>query len=261
MAYETILYEVDGAVATVTINRPKALNAINPQVADELGQVFTEIADDAAVKVVILTGSGSKAFVAGADIAVMSKMNPNESRNFSRKLQQVTSQMESLAKPIIAAVKGFALGGGTEISMACDFIYAAEGAKFGQPEINLGVIPGAGGTQRLPRLVGKSWAKELCLTGDIIDVALAKEIGLVNRIFPADELMDAVAKTAKKIASKGRVSTRAVKELVNYGCDIPLDHALRLEADAFGLCFASPDQKEGMGAFLEKRKAEFTGEG
>ncbi len=259
MSYETILYAKDGAIATVTINRPKALNALNPQVVAELGQVFAEIAADAEVKVVLLTGAGDKAFVAGADIVSMSVMDPVQARNFSRQLQEVTCAMESLAKPIIAVVNGFALGGGTEIALACDFIYASDVSKFGQPEINLGVIPGAGGTQRLSRLVGKNWAKELCLTGDIIDVALAKEIGLVNRVFTPEELMPAALKTAKKIASKGRVSTRACKELINFGFDLPLDHALRLEAEAFGLCFASPDQKEGMGAFIEKRKAEFKG--
>ena len=259
MSYETILYAKDGAIATVTINRPKALNALNPQVVAELGQVFAEIAADAEVKVVLLTGAGDKAFVAGADIVSMSVMDPVQARNFSRQLQEVTCAMESLAKPIIAVVNGFALGGGTEIALACDFIYASDVSKFGQPEINLGVIPGAGGTQRLSRLVGKNWAKELCLTGDIIDVALAKEIGLVNRVFTPEELMPAALKTAKRIASKGRVSTRACKELINFGFDLPLDHALRLEAEAFGLCFASPDQKEGMGAFIEKRKAEFKG--
>jgi enoyl-CoA hydratase len=229
-------------------------------VAAELSQAFAAVAADDEVKAVILTGAGDKSFVAGADIAAMRSMTPVQARNFARQLQAVTTQMENLAKPIIAAVNGFALGGGTEISLACDFIYASESAKFGQPEINLGIIPGAGGTQRLSRLVGKNWAKELCLTGDIIDVALAKEIGLVNRVFPAEELMPAAIKTAKKIASKGRVSTRACKELINFGFDVPLDHALRMEADAFGVCFASPDQQEGMGAFLEKRKPEFKGE-
>lgn len=259
MSYETILYAKEDAIATVTINRPKALNALNLQVVTELGQVFVEIAADAEVKAVLLTGAGDKAFVAGADIVFMSVMNPVQARNFSRQLQEVTCAMESLAKPIIAVVNGFALGGGTEIALACDFIYASEEAKFGQPEINLGVIPGAGGTQRLSRLVGKNWANELCLTGDIIDAAMAKEIGLVNRVFPAAELMVAAQKTAKKIASKGRVATRACKEVINFGFDLPLDHGLRLEAEAFGLCFASPDQKEGMTAFIEKRKAEFKG--
>jgi enoyl-CoA hydratase len=260
MAYETILYAVDGAIATITINRPKVLNALNPQVVAELSQALAALADDDEIKVAILTGAGGKAFVAGADIAAMSSMTPVQARNFSRQLQEVTTQMEALAKPIIAVVNGFALGGGTEISLACDFIYASESAKFGQPEINLGIIPGAGGTQRLARLASKNWAKELCLTGDIIDVALAKDIGLVNRVFPADQLMVEAVKTAKKIASKGRVSTRACKELINFGYDLPLNHALRLEAEAFGLCFASPDQKEGMGAFLDKRKPEFKGE-
>jgi enoyl-CoA hydratase len=260
MAYETILCEKDGAIATVTINRPKVLNALNPQVAADLGQAFAELAKDDEVKVIILTGAGDKSFVAGADISVMKDMNPVQARNFSRQLQEVTSLMESMGKPIIASVNGFALGGGTEIALACDFIYASETAKFGQPEINLGVVPGAGGTQRLSRLVGKNWAKELCYTGDIIDVQLAKEIGLVNRVFPVDELEDAVLKTAKKIASKGKVSTRACKELINYGYDMSLENSLRLEAEAFSTCFASPDQKEGMSAFLEKRKADFKGE-
>ncbi len=260
MAYETILYEVDGAIATITINRPKVLNALNPQVVEELDQAFRAAGEDDAVKVIILTGAGGKAFVAGADISAMRDMNPVQARGFSRQLQKLTLFMEALPKPVIAAVDGFALGGGTEIALACDFIYASETAKFGQPEINLGVVPGAGGTQRLSRLVGKNWAKELCLTGDIIDVTLAKEIGLVNRVFPSEELMEAVLKTAKKIASKGRVSVRACKNLINYGFDLPLDHALRLEAEAFGICFASPDQAEGMSAFLEKRKPEFKGE-
>jgi enoyl-CoA hydratase len=260
MAYETILYEVADGVATVTINRPKVLNALNPQVVSELDQVFRAIDADPEVKVVILTGAGEKAFVAGADIAAMSKMTPGQARNFSRQLQKVTQLMEEIAKPVIAAVNGFALGGGTELALACDFVYASEKAKFGQPEINLGIIPGAGGTQRLPRQVGKAWAKELCLTGEIIDAALAKEIGIVNRIFPPEELMPAAKKTAATIAAKGRVSTRAVKELINFGYDLPLDHALRLEAETFGQCFASPDQAEGMAAFLEKRAPKFTGE-
>lgn len=260
MAYETILCETDGAIATVTINRPKVLNALNPQVIAELGQVFTELGQDDEVKVIILTGAGGKAFVAGADISAMADMNPVQARNFSRSLQEVTCDMEDLGKPIIASVTGFALGGGTEIALACDFIYASESAKFGQPEINLGVVPGAGGTQRLGRVVGKNWARELCYTGDIIDVQLAKEIGLVNRVFPEDELDGAVQKVAKKIASKGRVSMRACKELIHFGADMSLDHGLRLEAEAFSTCFASPDQKEGMTAFLEKRKADFKGE-
>lgn len=259
MSYEMILYEVQDGVALITVNRPKVMNALNPGVVQELIAAFTEVEKDDSIKCAVLTGAGGKAFVAGADIAAMRDMPSLDARGFSRLLQKLTLLMEEIPKPVIAAVDGFALGGGTEISLACDFIYASDKSKFGQPEINLGIIPGAGGTQRLTRLVGKSWAKELCLTGDIIDVSLAKEIGLVNRVFPSEELMGAVMKTAKKIASKGRVSTRAVKELVNYGFDLPLDHALRLEAEAFATCFSSPDQKEGMSAFLEKRKAEFNG--
>ena len=260
MSFEFVLFEVDDAVATVTVNRPKVMNALNLEVTEELIQVFTQIGDDPAIKCVIFTGAGDKAFIAGADIAAMSTMNPLQARHISRRLQTLTVLMESIPQPIIAAVDGFALGGGTELAMACDFIYASEKSKFGQPEINLGIIPGAGGTQRLSRLVGKGWAKELCLTGEIISAQMAKEIGLVNRVFPSEELMPAVKKTAQAIAGKGRVSTRAVKELINLGYDLPLDHALRLEAEAFGICFSSPDQKEGMSAFMEKRKAEFKGE-
>lgn len=259
MAYEYILFEVKDYIATVTINRPKALNALSPAVAAELHDCFSKINGDEAIKVVVLTGAGDKAFVAGADIAEMSKMTALESRFFSQQLQGVTTLMEEMPQPVIAAVNGFALGGGTEIAMACDFIYASEKAKFGQPEITLGVIPGAGGSQRLPRLVGKGWAKELCLTGEIIPASLAKEIGLVNRVFPPEELMDAVMKTAKAIAAKGRASTWAVKELINRGLEMPLAHGLRFEAEAFATCFDSPDRAEGMGAFLEKRKAEFKG--
>ena len=259
MSFETILYEVQGPLATVTINRPKVLNALNPQVVSELDQAWDMIAADDQVKVAILTGAGDKAFVAGADIAAMSQMTALQGRAFSRKGQEMLFKMEKLAKPIIAAVNGFALGGGTEIAMACDFIYASEKAKFGQPEINLGILPGFGGTQRLPRLVGKGWAKEMCLTGDIIPVQLAKEIGLVNRVFAPEELMPATIKTATGIANKGRVALRAIKELINMGYDLPLERAVPMEAECFATCFASPDQKEGMGAFLEKRKPNFTG--
>ncbi len=259
MAYENILYEVKDAVATVTINRPKVLNALNPAVVEELAQAFTEIAGDPEVKVAVLTGSGDKAFVAGADIAAMAQMTALEGRYFARRGQDVLFMIEKLDKPVIAAVNGFALGGGTEIAMACDFIYASTKAKFGQPEINLGIIPGFGGTQRLPRLVGRAWAKELCLTGEIIDAELAKEIGLVNRVFEPEELMPAVMKTARTIASKGRVAMRAIKTLINDGYDLPLERAIPMEAECFATCFASPDQKEGMTAFLEKRKPEFKG--
>ncbi len=260
MAYENIIYEVEEAVATVTINRPKVLNALNPAVVEELALAFTEIARDPEVKVAVLTGAGDKAFVAGADIAAMAQMTALEGRRFARRGQEVLFMIEKLDKPVIAAVGGFALGGGTELAMACDFIYASTKAKFGQPEINLGIIPGFGGTQRLPRLVGRAWAKELCLTGEIIGAELAKEIGLVNRLFEPQELMPAVMKTARAIADKGRVAMRAIKTLINDGYDLPLERAIPMEAECFATCFASPDQKEGMTAFLEKRKPQFKGE-
>ncbi|MCF8117376.1 MAG: enoyl-CoA hydratase/isomerase family protein, partial [Desulfarculaceae bacterium] len=196
MSYEMILFETDGPVAVVTINRPKAMNALSPQVVNEIDHAMKTVMADDDLRVVILTGAGDKAFVAGADIAAMSKMTPLEGRAFSRAGQKVLFDMENMAKPVIAAVNGFALGGGCEIAMACDFIYAADNAKFGQPEINLGIIPGFGGTQRLSRLVGKNWAMELCLSGSLISAAEAKEIGLVNRVFAGEELMAAAMKTA-----------------------------------------------------------------
>lgn len=259
MSYENILFETDGGVATITINRPKVLNALSPEVTMELLDAFTKVGDDESIKVALITGAGGKAFVAGADIAALSELSPLQARHFSRKLQELTLKMESIPQPVIAVVDGFALGGGTELILACDFVYASEHSKFGQPEINLGIIPGAGGTQRLIRRVGKGWAMELCLTGEIIKSAQAKEIGLVNKVFPSDELMPAAQKTAATIASKGSVAIRAVKETVGAALDLSLDLGLKLEAESFATCFSSPDQREGMKAFMEKRKAEFTG--
>jgi enoyl-CoA hydratase len=187
-------------------------------------------------------------------------MSPLEAKRFSAAGQEVLFAMEALEIPIIAAVNGFALGGGTEIAMACDFIYASEKAKFGQPEINLGIIPGFGGTQRLPRLIGKGWAKEICLTGEMISVQQAKEIGLVNKVFPPEQLMAEVIKTAKLMASKGRAALRAVKQAMNRGFDVDLRNGCAMEVDAFAIAFTSPDAKEGLTAFLEKRKPEFKGE-
>jgi enoyl-CoA hydratase len=258
MSYQTLLYEVADGVATVTINRPEAMNSLSPEVVGELDQALDQIMADDDVRAVVLTGAG-KAFVAGADIAAMSKMTPLEGRKFSRQGQAVLFKIEKLDKPVIAAVNGFALGGGCEIAMSCDFIYASEKAKFGQPEINLGIIPGFGGTQRLARRVGPGWAKELCLTGVIISAAEAKEIGLVTRVFAPDELMTEAHKTAAGMATKGRVALRAIKTLINDGSDLPLERAIPMEAEAFATCFASPDQREGMTAFLEKRKPEFKG--
>ncbi|MBU1902164.1 MAG: enoyl-CoA hydratase/isomerase family protein, partial [Proteobacteria bacterium] len=249
----------EGNVAIIKFNRPKALNAINTDVVKELERALDEVEGNPSIRVLILTGAGDKAFVAGADISLMVNLAPLQLRQFSVDLHNVGFRMEGLPIPVIACVNGFALGGGTEIAMASDFIYASEDAKFGQPEINLGIIPGFGGTQRLPRLVGKGMAKELCMTGALISAQEAKEIGLVNKVFPADKLWEETMKTAKVLASKGRFSLMAVKRCIDRGYDLDLRAACAVETDQFGLCMASPDGKEGMTAFLEKRKPDFKG--
>jgi enoyl-CoA hydratase len=260
MAYQNIIYEKQGNVAVIKFNRPKALNALNAELLAEMGQALDEIEKDQDLRVLILTGEGEKAFVAGADIAYMVDLSPLEARRFSLIGHDIGVRLENLPIPVIACVNGFALGGGTEMALACDFIYASEKAKFGQPEINLGIIPGFGGTQRLPRLVGKGVAKELCMTGVMITAQEAKEMGLVNKVFPPDTLWEETMKTANLIASKGRVSVRAVKQCVDRGYDTDLRRGCQIEAEAFGLCMASPDAREGMSAFLEKRKPDFKGE-
>jgi enoyl-CoA hydratase len=259
MAYQNIIFEVEGNVGIIRFNRPKALNAINTDMVKEIDEALIGVKGDPNIKVLILTGVGDKAFMAGADISQLIKLEPLQLRRFSRDLHNVEFRLEELPMPVIACVNGFALGGGTEIAMACDFIYASENAKFGQPEINLGLIPGAGGTQRLPRLVGKGTAKELCLTGAIISAQEAKEIGLVNKVFPHEQLWEETMKTAGVLVSKGRVSLMFVKRCINRGLDIDLRDACYMESDGFGLCAASPDGKEGLTAFLEKRKPNFKG--
>ena len=260
MTYENIIFQIDQGVAVIKFNRPKALNAVNTEVLRELGQAMDEIENDSKVRALVLTGEGAKSFVAGADISQMVNLSPIQLRKFSRDGQEILFRIEALPIPVIACVNGFALGGGSEIAMACDFIYASENAKFGQPEINLGVTPGFGGTQRLSRLVGKAMAKELCMTGVIISAQEAKDIGLVNKVFPAERLWDETMKTARAMAAKGRVSMRAMKRCVDRGYDVDLHSGCYMESDAFALCMASPDGKEGMTAFLEKRPAEFKGE-
>jgi enoyl-CoA hydratase len=260
MSYQTIIFEEQGSVAVIRFNRPKALNAINPEVLAEMSDALDKIESDSSLKVLVLTGEGDKAFIAGADISHMVNLSALEARQFSIKGHDLGVRLENLPIPVIACVNGFALGGGTEMALACDFIYASETAKFGQPEINLGIIPGFGGTQRLSRLVGKGMAKELCLTGVMINAREAKEIGLVNKVFPQEKLWEETLKTANLIASKGRVSVRAVKQCIDRGFDTDLRRGCQMEADAFGLCMASPDGKEGMSAFLEKRKPEFKGD-
>ena len=259
MAYENIIFETEGNVAVIKFNRPKALNAVNPDVLAETQDALDRLEADPNIKVLVLTGEGDKAFVAGADIAHMVKLNPLQTRNFAQSGHELGFRLESLPIPVIACVNGFALGGGVEIAMAADFIYASENAKFGQPEINLGVMPGFGGTQRLSRLVGKGMAKELCMTGVMISAQEAKEIGLVNKVFPHDKLWEETMKTAQVIATKGKVSLKGVKDCINRGYDVDLRDGCYMEMDAFALCAASPDREEGMNAFLEKRKPQFKG--
>jgi len=260
MAYETIIFQKDGNVAVIKFNRPKALNAINPDVLNDLNGALDEVEADPDIRALVLTGEGEKAFVAGADIAHMVRLSPLQARKFSREGHNLLFRFEHLPIPVIACVNGFALGGGTEIAMACDFIYASEKAKFGQPEINLGIIPGFGGTQRLSRLVGKAMAKELCMTGALISAEEARQAGLVNKVFPPDQLWEGTMKTARDLASKGKVSMRTVKHCIDRGYDLDVKSGCYLEADGFAVCMSSPDGKEGMSAFLEKRKPEFKGE-
>ena len=259
MRYETILYEKEDNIAIIRFNRPKVLNAINPVVLREMKSAIEEIESDTSIRALILTGEGEKAFVAGADINIMKDYTPLQGKVFSRQGQELFFQLEALPIPVIACVNGFALGGGMEVEMSCDFIYASDTAKFGQPEINLGIIPGFGGTQRLSRLVGKSKAKELCMTGIMISAQEAKDIGLVNKIFPQEKLWEETIKVAKILASKGKVAIRAVKETIQMGHNQDLRTGCFMESDAFGICMASEDAHEGMTAFLEKRKADFKG--
>ncbi|MCG8637875.1 MAG: enoyl-CoA hydratase-related protein [Desulfobacterales bacterium] len=260
MSFENIILEIDNNIATIFFNRPKALNALNNALFDELDAALDQIMANSDVRVLILTGSGDKAFVAGADISELVKMNPLQAKYFSRKGQKVFSKIEDLPIPAIAAVNGFALGGGSEAALACDFIYASEKAVFGLPEINLGLIPGFGGTQRLARLVGNNRAKELVFTGKNIKADKALEYGMINKICSPDTLMEEVLKTANLIASKGKVALRAAKEVIQNGTATDLETGCRIENDAFGLTMSSEDAKEGTSAFLEKRKPEFKGE-
>ena len=259
MSYENILFEVRDGVGILTFNRPKALNALNPATLDEVKDVLERAARDDSIRVLVLTGAGEKAFVAGADINEFGSMNPLSARLFAEKGQEIFFQIERLAKPVIACVNGFALGGGCEIAMSCDFIYASDKARFGQPEVNLGLIPGFGGTQRLCRLVGRAKAKELCMTGEMIDAAQAKDLGLVAKVFPAEQLMDETMKAALSLASKSAVVLRSLKRVIDSGADIDLKNGCALEAEAFGVCFGSEDMREGVAAFLEKRKPVFKG--
>lgn len=259
MAYTSLDLTCEGGIATLTFNRPKALNALNTALLEELADALARIGKDESIRVLILTGAGEKSFIAGADITEIATLTPLAAKKFAQVGQDVIGTLQGLAIPAIAAVNGYALGGGCEMALACDFIYASDKAIFGLPEINLGVIPGFGGTQRLPRLIGANRAKEMIFTGKHLTAAEAKEIGLVNKIFAPEELLAAAQETAKLIAGKGKASLCAAKQTVNQGLSADLATGLGIERDAFALCLASPDAKEGTGAFLEKRKAVFTG--
>lgn len=260
MSYETLRVENEPPVSVVFINRPKALNALNSQVLDELCQVFFELNSNEEIYVVVITGEGEKAFVAGADIGEMSDLTSLQGERFMRKGQETLSMIENLDKIVIAAVNGFALGGGCELAMACDIRLAARSAKIGQPEVNLGIIPGFGGTQRLSRLVGRGKAKQLIFSGDHITAEEAHRIGLVDEVYDSEELLPKAKEMAAKIASKGPLAVRACKMLINKGLDCDLDTGLHLEREAIAVLFSTEDQKEGMKAFLEKRKPDFKGQ-
>ncbi len=259
MSLETLLVERDGAVAVVTINRPKVLNALNTQTIGELDSVMRELQQDDAVRAVVLTGAGEKSFVAGADINELAVLTPAQGQQHGRRGQAVFDLIEHLGKPVVAAVNGFALGGGCELAMACTLRIAADSARFGQPEINLGIIPGYAGSQRLPRLVGKGRALEILLTGDMVGAPRAYEIGLVNRVVPAAELVNEAKKLAAALASKAPLATRYIIEAVNHGMEMPLADAQHLEGTLFGLVASTDDMKEGTKAFLEKRQATWRG--
>lgn len=259
MSYEfkVLLVEKENGIATVTVNRPKVLNALNDEVFAELKIAFEMMVDDNDVKVVIITGAGDKAFVAGADISMMSTKTFLEARDMTHHGFMAQQTVAEFPKPVIAAVNGYAFGGGCEVAMCCDIRIASEKASFGQAEINLGIIPGGGGTQRLPRLVGMGIAKEMCFTGKPIDAKRAYEIGLVNRVVPHEQLMDEARGLAKAIMSKSIVALKFCKSAMDLGIETDLRTGLLIERELFAECFATEDMREGLSAFLEKRKPNF----
>jgi enoyl-CoA hydratase len=256
---ENILLDRDGSVAIITINRPKVLNALNAQTLDELRRTVLSLRHDEAVRSVIVTGAGEKAFIAGADINELSVQTPVGGRQHALSGQHILDLIENMGKPVIAAINGFALGGGCELALACTIRIAADTAKLGQPEINLGIIPGYAGTQRLARLVGRGRAMELLLTGEHISAQEAHRLGLVNRVVPAAELMNEARKLAATLAAKAPVAVKYIIDAVNKGLEMPFPDAQMFEATLFGLVSTTEDMREGTRAFLEKRKAEFKG--
>ncbi|MBX7148196.1 enoyl-CoA hydratase/isomerase family protein [bacterium] len=259
MSFETLLVEINEGIATVQVNRPKALNAINRQVLIDLGNAFKQLEGDSNVKGIILTGNGDKAFVAGADIVSMQNMTVLEATEFGKLGHDTMKTIENCGKPVVAAVNGFALGGGLELALSCDFIYASSTAKLGLPEVNLGIFPGFGGTQRLSRLIGKNRAKELVYTAKIISAEEGLNIGIVNKVSAPETLLADVKATLSTILTKGLVAIRLAKKVMNEGTDLDLASGLAMEENTFPLTFSTDDKKEGVAAFIEKRKANFTG--
>jgi enoyl-CoA hydratase len=259
MTFANILVETQASIAYVTINRPKVLNALNMATMEELRAAFTEIKDDANIRVALLTGSGEKAFIAGADIGELSKNDAVTGKQYTHRGQSVLDLIENLGKPVIACINGFALGGGCELAMACTMRLASENAKLGQPEVKLGIIPGYGGSQRLPRLVGKGLAMQLVLTGEMITAQEAYRIGLVNEVTTASELIPRAEGIAHKIIANAPLAVQYAMEAVNHGMEMTLAEGLYLEAALFGVCCATEDKQEGTTAFLEKRAPQFKG--
>jgi len=260
MAYENILYDKKDGIATITFNRPKVLNALNRKTIDELHHALLDARGDAGVRVLILTGAGEKAFVAGADIGELSQQSPVDGKEFSLYGQGVAHLLETMGKPSICAINGFALGGGCEIALCCSIRIASKTAKLGQPEVKLGILPGYGGSQRLSRLCGKGVAHELCLTGEMITAEEAQRIGLVNRTYEPAELIPAAEAMAKKIIANAPIAVQYAMEAIERGIETPQEEGLFLEATLFGLCCATEDMREGTKAFLEKRPPQFKGQ-
>ena len=259
MHHENLLCEIEGAVATVTLNRPKVLNALNAALFEDLRSVFTALCADASVRTILITGAGDRAFAAGADINELAMVSAVEGKQLSQRGQAVFDLIESCGKPVIACINGFALGGGCELALVCTLRLASDNAKLGQPEVKLGLLPGYGGSQRLPRLVGKGIALQLLLTGEIITAAEAHRIGLINEVMPLERLLPRGREIAQSIAAMAPLAVRDCIEAVNVGCELPLAGALCLEATLFGLLCGTEDKAEGTQAFLAKRKPEWKG--
>jgi len=259
MAYENLLYEKRDGIAWITFNRPKVLNALNRKTMEELGEILSAAREEDATRVLILTGAGEKAFVAGADIGELAQRTPVDGKEFSLFGQGVIRRLETIGKPSIAAINGFALGGGCELALACSIRLASKTARLGQPEVKLGIIPGYGGSQRLARLCGKGVAHELCLSGEMISADEALRIGLVNHVYEPAELLPAAEALAKKIIANAPLAVKYAMEAVERGMEMPQEEGLFLEATLFGLCCATEDMREGTRAFLEKRQAQFKG--